>query len=88
MRSLHRLCFYVRPDIVFKLQIKSSSTKIRCAPFVLETQVFDEAMSVADRVAAACRRTGAARCDSTWDWVVEIIGETGGIFYCAPVAQA
>ncbi|TXM99360.1 hypothetical protein FV242_25855 [Methylobacterium sp. WL64] len=48
----------------------------------------DRRMSVADRVAAACRKTGAARCDSTWDWVVEIIGETGGIFYCAPVAQA
>lgn len=73
---------------MFTIQIKSQDTTVWRAPMIMETRVFVEAMQVADRMALACRKTTAAGYGATKTWVIEIVGESGGIFYRAPVAWA
>lgn len=73
---------------MFRLQIKSPETTVWRAPALMETQVFSEAMQIADRMAKACHRTATANCSTTKGWVVEIVGEAGKIFYRSPVAWA
>lgn len=71
---------------MFLLQIKAIDTTIWRATKALDTSVFAEAILVADRLTMACRRAATSSRSTTRTWVVEIIGETGGTFYRAPVA--
>jgi hypothetical protein len=73
---------------MFRLQIKALDLTVWRSPSPMETRAFADAMQIADRMAQACRKPAMANCGATKSWVVEIVGETGNIFYRSPVACA
>lgn len=73
---------------MFRIEIRSLSATIWRAPTFMETQAFNEAIQIADRMARACRKTASASCGATRNWVIQITGESGEIFYRAPVGWA
>lgn len=73
---------------MYRLQIRSADAMVWRAPQTLETSLLADAMQLADRLARACRWTAPPSRNATRTWVVELTGETSGIFYRAPILQA
>ncbi|KQT78804.1 hypothetical protein ASG59_06350 [Methylobacterium sp. Leaf466] len=73
---------------VFHLRIRSPDTTIWCDGNALETTDLAVAVTIADRLALACRRCSDACRDVTAGWSIDIISECGQIFYTARVAWA
>ena len=73
---------------VYHLRIRSPEATIWCDGRSLETTDLTTAVTIADRLALACRRCSDAYRDVTAGWCIAIIGECGDIFYTARVAWA
>ena len=73
---------------VYHLRIRSPEATIWWDRQSMETTDLAVAVSIADRLALACRRCSEACRDVTAGWSVDIVSECGQIFYTARVAWA
>ncbi|MBX9932335.1 MAG: hypothetical protein K2Y56_12475 [Methylobacterium sp.] len=71
---------------VYHLRIRSPEATIWSDGDGLETTDLAVAVTIADRLALACRRCSEVCKDATANWCVDIISECGDIFYTARVA--
>lgn len=73
---------------IYHLRIRSPEATIWCDRHSLETTDLAVAVTIADRLALACRRCSEVAKDATATWCIDIISECDQIFYTARVAWA